>query len=428
MAVTLALCLLLLMFLLGTPIAFALFLSTFAYFVIGADQPIALLIQRLAGGLESVSLLAIPFFIMAGVFMNHSGITVRLLNLAELCTRRFHGGLAQSNVLLSTFMGGLSGSNIADAAMNAKLLVPQMNERGYPTAFSSVVTASSSLITATIPPGIALIVYGYVNNVSIGRLFLAGVVPGLLMAAVMMGLVAFMCRRRGYQPPRRDRVSRSEWISVTRAGLIALALPVLVIGGIRIGVFTPTEAGAMAVAYALIVGIFVYREMRPANVALATRESLLSSVNVLFIICVASGFARFLTWEQIPQTITQLLASGMGSAVAFLLLANGLLLVLGMFLEGNAVLIVLSPLLAPVAAQFGIDPVHFGIIFIFNAAIGTITPPLGTVMFTTCSITGTRVPEFIREVLPFWVLLIVMLLLVTFVPGISLLLPGLVFG
>ncbi|WP_144982095.1 TRAP transporter large permease [Halomonas sp. C22] len=427
MAVGVAIGALFLLFFLGTPVAFALFFSTFLYFFVGADQPTIMLIQRLAGGLESISLLAIPFFIMAGVFMNHSGITERLLRLAELLTRRMHGGLAQSNVLLSTFMGGLSGSNIADAAMNSKLLVPSMTDKGYPKAFSSAITASSSLVTSTIPPGIALIVYGYVNNVSIGRLFLAGVVPGLLMALCLMALVSWKCRRHGYQPPQRTRLPRSEWISVTRAGIIALLLPLVVIGGIRIGVFTPTEAGAIAVLYALIVGMFVYRQMTPRIVALATNESLIASVNVLFIIAVASGFARFLTWEQIPQEIAMLLSSQVGTAIAFLLLANFILLVLGMFLEGNAILIVLSPLLAPVAAQFGIDPVHFGIIFILNAAIGTITPPLGTVMFTTCSITGVKVPEFIRAVLPFWLVMVGVLLIVTFVPALSLALPNMIF-
>ncbi len=359
--------------------------------------------------------------------MNHSGITDRLLKLAELMTRRLHGGLAQANVLLSTFMGGLSGSNIADAAMNAKLLVPSMTASGYPKPFSTAVTAASSLVTSTIPPGIALIVYGYVNNVSIGRLFLAGVVPGVLMAVCMMLLVSRQCRRLGYQPPRKERVSRREWVSVTRAGIIALLLPVVVIGGIRVGVFTPTEAGAMAVLYALIVGMFVYKEMNVGSVAVATRESLFASVNVLFIIAVASGFARFLTWEHIPQDIAMLLSSQVGSAVAFLLLANVILLVLGMFLEGNAILIVLSPLLAPVAAQFGIDPVHFGIIFILNASIGTITPPLGTVMFTTCSITGVKVPDFIRAIMPYWLLLVGILLIVTFVPAVSMALPNVIF-
>ncbi|WP_235041917.1 TRAP transporter large permease [Vreelandella profundi] len=427
MAVSIAIGALFLLFLVGTPVAFALFFSTFLYFIVGADQPTMLLIQRLAGGLESVSLLAIPFFIMAGVFMNYSGITDRLLKLAELLTRRMHGGLAQANVLLSTFMGGLSGSNIADAAMNSKLLVPSMTAKGYPKPFSSAVTAASSLITSTIPPGIALIVYGYVNNVSIGRLFLAGVVPGVLMAISLMVLVSYLCRRNNYQPPERSKVSRHEWVSVTRAGIIALMLPLVVIGGIRIGVFTPTEAGAIAVLYALIVGVFVYKQMSVKSIALATNESLLASVNVLFIIAVASGFARFLTWEQIPQEIAMLLSSEVGSAIVFLLLANLLLLVLGMFLEGNAILIVLSPLLAPVAAQFGIDPVHFGIIFIINATIGTITPPLGTVMFTTCSITGVKVADFIRAVMPFWMVMVGILLLTTFVPAISLALPALVF-
>lgn len=427
MAVGLSIGALLLLFLLGTPIAFSLFISTFLYFMIGSEQPIMLVIQRLSGGLESISLLAIPFFIMAGVFMNHSGITARLLRLAELMTRRFHGGLAQANVLLSTFMGGLSGSNIADAAMNSKLLVPSMTEKGYPKPFSSAITAASSLVTSTIPPGIALIVYGYVNNVSIGRLFLAGVVPGVLLSIALMITVSYLCRRYGYQPPNRTKATRHEWVSVTRAGVIALMLPLVVIGGIRIGVFTPTEAGAIAVLYSLIIGVFVYKEMGFGTIAFATRESLLASVNVLFIIAVASGFARFLTWQQVPQEIAMLLSSQVGSAILFLLLANLILLVLGMFLEGNAILIVLSPLLAPVAAQFGIDPVHFGIIFILNASIGTITPPLGTVMFTTCSITGVKVPDFIRAVIPFWLVLIALLLLVTFVPAISLTLPNWVF-
>ncbi len=427
MAIGIALVALFVLFCLGTPVAFALFASSLAYFLVGADQPMVTLIQRLAGGLESISLLAIPFFIMAGVFMNHSGITERLLTLAELMTRRLHGGLAQANVLLSTFMGGLSGSNIADAAMNAKLLVPSMTASGYPKPFSAAITAASSLVTSTIPPGIALIVYGYVNNVSIGRLFLAGVVPGILMAVCMMLLVSRQCRQRGYQPPRKERVSRREWVSVTRAGIIALLLPVVVIGGIRVGVFTPTEAGAIAVLYALIVGMFVYKEMNLGSIAVATRESLMASVNVLFIIAVASGFARVLTWEQIPQQVALMLSSEVGSAVAFLLIANALLLILGMFLEGNAILIVLSPLLAPVAAQFGIDPVHFGIMFILNASIGTITPPLGTVMFTTCSITGVPIGAFIRAIMPYWLLLVGLLLIVTFVPAVSLTLPNWIF-
>lgn len=428
MAVGFSVFMLLLFFMLGTPVAFSLFLSTLLYFILGSEQPVMLLIQRLVGGLESISLLAIPFFIMAGVFMNHSGITDRLLKLAELMTRRLHGGLAQANVLLSALMGGLSGSNIADAAMNAKLLVPSMTKYGYPTPFASAVTAASSLVTSTIPPGIALIVYGYVNNVSIGRLFLAGVVPGIFMTLCLMAMVAYQCRRRGFQPPRREQTSSKEWLSVTRSGVIALMLPVVVIGGIRIGVFTPTEAGAMAVLYALIVGMFVYKEMSLGSIARATHESLFASVNVLFIIAVASGFARFLTWENIPQNITLLLSTEVSSAIAFLLLANFILLTLGMFLEGNAILIVLSPLLAPVAAQFGIDPVHFGIVFILNASIGTITPPLGTVMFTTCSITGTKIPDFIRAIVPFWLVMFGVLLLVTFLPAFSLTLPNWVFN
>lgn len=427
MAVASALIGMLVLFFMGTPVAFALLMSTLLYFVVEGSEPMVLLVQRMTGGLSAVSLLAVPFFIMAGVFMNRSGIATRLLNLAGLLTRRMHGGLAQANVMLSVLMGGLSGSNIADSAMSAKLLVPRMTEQRYPVGFSSAVTAASSLITSTIPPAIAMIVYGYVNNVSIGRLFMAGVIPGVIMAMLLMVAVNLIARRRGFQLPQREPVPKGQWLSITRAGLLALVLPVLVIGGIRFGLFTPTEAGAMAVLYSLFVGVFVYRELRPATIAQATRESMLASVNVLFIICVASAFARFLTWEGIPQQMTELLSEHVSGPIAFLLLANLLLLAIGMFLEGNAILIVLSPLLAPVAAEFGIDPVHFGIIFIINASIGTITPPMGTVMFTTCSITGAGIGTFIREVLPFWGVMLVVLLLVTFFPALALTLPNLMF-
>ncbi|WP_166373179.1 TRAP transporter large permease [Psychromonas sp. SA13A] len=419
---------LLVLFGLGIPVAFCIFLSTIFYFLLNDTLPMMMLIQRLAGGLESVTLLAIPFFVMAGVFMNHSGISKRLLRFSEVLTGHMNGGLAQVNVVLSTLMGGLSGSNIADAAMGSKLLVPQMVARGYSASFSSAVTAASALITPIIPPGIALIIYGYVNNVSIGKLFLAGVVPGLMLCLMMMGLVSFISKKRNYAPLREKRAPLSEIALSAKDAVLALLLPIIIIGGIRFGVFTPTEAGAAAVIYALVLGMFIYKEMNSNLLWDATKESVMASANVLLIICVAVGFSKFLTWERVPQDLAFWLTSVVDSPIAFLLIVNLFLLAVGMFLEGNAVMIVLAPLLAPVAKSYGIDPVHFGIIFIFNSAIGTVTPPLGTVMFTTCSITKVKIEDFVREILPFWLLLIVALIMITYIPLISIGLPNLVFG
>ncbi|MDG2942701.1 TRAP transporter large permease [Exercitatus varius] len=427
MDVIIPISILLILFVIGTPVAFCIFCSTLSYFLM-SHQPMVILIQRLAGGLESVTLLAIPFFIMAGVFMNHTGISERLLKFCEVLTGHMNGGLAQVNVALSTLMGGLSGSNIADAAMNSKLLVPQMVARGYSASFSAAVTAAGSLITPIIPPGIAMIIYGYVNNVSIGRLFLAGVVPGTLLCILMMILVSIISRKRGYLPIREKRASCKEVIISAKDAVLALLLPVIIIGGIRMGVFTPTEAGAVAVIYALILGMFIYRNMDAKKLWLATRESALGAANVLLIICVAVAFSKFLTWERVPQALASWMTTVVDSPLAFLMLVNVALLVLGMFLEGNAIMIVLAPLLAPIAHSYGIDPIHFGIVFIFNSAIGTITPPLGTVMFTTCSITEVPIEKFIKDVIPFWGLLLVELLLLTYIPTISTWLPNLVYG
>ncbi|MCE0492421.1 TRAP transporter large permease [Vibrio salinus] len=428
MSVILPISALLILFAIGIPVAFCIFLATLSYFLINNHLPMIMLVQRLAGGLDSVTLLAIPFFVMAGVFMNHSGISQRLLKFSEVLTGHMNGGLAQVNVVLSTLMGGLSGSNIADAAMNSKLLVPQMVVRGYSASFSSAVTAASSLITPIIPPGIALIIYGYVNNVSIGKLFLAGVVPGIMLCVMMMILVSIISKKRGYTPIREKRAPVSEVLVSAKDAFLALLLPVVIIGGIRAGVFTPTEAGAVAVLYALLLGMFVYKQMNTRLLWDATKESVLSSANVLLIICMAVGFSKFLTWERAPQELATWLTGTVESPLTFLLLVNLFLLIIGMFLEGNAVMIVLAPLLAPVAHSYGIDPVHFGIVFIFNSAIGTITPPLGTVMFTTCSITKVSIEDFVKEVLPFWLLLLLALLMLTYIPEISIGLPNLIFS
>jgi tripartite ATP-independent transporter DctM subunit len=328
------------------------------------------------------------------------------------------GGLAQVNVLLSTLMGGLSGSNLADAAMEAKILVPEMKKRSFSKEFSSVVTAVSALITPLIPPGIAMIIYGSITNVSIGKLFVAGIGPGLLLCASLMVLVAIISKKRNYRSVRDNPLTAREIFRAVAHAALPLFLPVVIIGGIRLGVFTPTEAGAVAIVYSLFLGL-LYREIKLKDVLQGIRETITSTASIMVIIGAASAFAWVLTRERIPQQLTELIISTITNKYVFLLAVNAFLLLVGMFIEGNAAMVILAPLLHPVALAYGINEIHFAIVFIFNLALGCLTPPMGTVMFVTCSITKCKISDFIREAIPFYILLLICLLLLTFIPVLS---------
>lgn len=424
MSLSIALGVLLILFLLNVPIAFALIISSVVYIFFNDGYSAEILVQRMVGGLESVPLLAIIFFITAGILMNHTGITSRMLAFAQIVTKRLPGSLAQVNVVLSTLISGLSGSNIADAAMQSKIFVPEMEKRGYSRPFSTALTAATSLITPIIPPGIALILYGFIGNVSIGDMFLAGIIPGLVLFFTFMIYVHFYAKKHNLEAENTEKTTFKEFIFALKDTLLALLLPVIIIGGIRFGIFSATEAGAVAIFYALFLGLVVYREMKMSQLISALVETAHTAATILIIIAAGSAFAWMLSLEQVPQNLTAFMVEYISSPFSFFIVVLIFLLILGMFVEGNVTIIILTPLFMPMLAQYGIDPVHFGIFFIICISIGTLTPPLGTVMYTTCSITKTKIEDFVVASFPFLILLVLVALLIAFIPGMSLLLPN----
>ncbi|MBN2899379.1 MAG: TRAP transporter large permease [Clostridia bacterium] len=400
------------------PVFSAVMAGSVTYFMLTPNVPTLIIAQRVISGIESIPLLAVPFFICAGIYMNYSGVTKRVMHFAEAMTGHMSGGLAQVNVLLSTLMGGLSGSNLADAAMQANMIVPEMERKGYSKEFSSVVTAASAMITPLIPPGIAMIIYGSIANVSIGKLFIAGIGPGILLCVTMMMLVSYISKKRGYLPVREQSIRPREFVSALREAFLPLCLPVIIIGGIRLGIFTPTEAGAVAIVYALMLGA-LYKEMTLDNLMTGMKETITSTASIMLIVGAASAFAWILTKERIPQQITEMIITTISNKYVFLMVVNVFLLIVGMFIEGNAAMIVLVPLLAPVARAYGIDDIQFAMIFIFNMSVGALSPPMGTLMFVTCGITKCKINRFIKEAIPFYLLLLACLLILTFIPVFS---------
>mgnify|MGYP001163282592 FL=1 len=408
------------------PIAFALFAAALVYFTfINVGMPPDLILQKFISSTQSFPLLAVPFFIMAGSVMNYSGISNKLMNFAEVLTGHMSGGLAQVNVVLSTMMGGVSGSANADAAMQSKILVPEMEKRGYSRAFSAAITAASSAISPVIPPGINLIIYALIAKVSVGKMFIGGYVPGLLMCLTLMITVAIISKKRGYTPTRERRATPIEIFKQLIESIWALLLPFGVIMGLRFGVFTPTEAGAIMVLVSVLIGFFIYKELKIMHFKEIIKDTIYGTGTVVLIIVAASVFGYYMSWERIPQTLSTALVGLTENKWVMLLILNLLLLVLGMFIEGGAALIIVTPLVVPVVVNLGVDPIHFGMIAIVNIMIGGVTPPFGSMMFTTCSITKTEVHDFIRESLPMIAALLIALLIITFFPAIVMFLPNL---
>ena len=384
--------LLLVLLFLKVPVYIAVLSASAVSFIGTPGMNLSIFAQKTISGAEGLSLLAIPFFVCAGIFMNYTGVTKRIMNCCEVLTARMPGGLAQVNILLSTLMGGLSGSSLADAAMQCKMLVPTMESKGYSKSFSTVITAASGMVVPLIPPGVGLIIYGCINNISIGKLFIAGIGPGIVLCVTLMIFTHFLSKKRGYLPSRTTKIPVSEKIAAVRPAFLPLLLPIIIIGGVRIGVFTASEAGTVAIVYAVLLGL-LYKELTLKNV--------------------------ILTKEQIPQQFSQWMISNIHNKYVFLIMVNIFLLIVGMFIEGNASMIVLAPLLHPVAMAYGIDDIHFAMVYIFNCTIGAFTPPMGTLMFVSCGITKCPTKDFIKEAVPFYILFAIDIIVLTYIPQLT---------
>jgi tripartite ATP-independent transporter DctM subunit len=409
----------------GVPIAFTLGLAAFAALAVSLDPGSAstVLAQRLATGLDSFALLAIPFFILSGNLMNRGGIAARLVDLAKVIVGRLPGGLAYVNVLANMLFGAVSGSAAASAAANGGFMAPLMKREGYDRDFGAAVNISSAVTGLLIPPSNVMVVYSLASGgVSIAALFVAGYVPGILLGLVLMVVGGVIAQRRGY--PVGERIGAAQAWRILRAALPCLALVFVVMGGIILGWFTPTEASAVAVLYTFILAVLVYREVKWRDLPRLVTDSAATTAVVLLLIGASMGLSWVMSSANLPQAVTSLLLGLTEDKLMLLLLINLLLLFVGTFMDMTPAVLIFTPILLPVVQKFGMDPIHFGLMMIFNLCIGLCTPPVGSVLFVGCSVARTTLRNVLRPLLPFFAAMVIVLLLVTYVPALSLWLPS----
>jgi len=410
---------------LGLPVVFGLIAAPgILLWLNGQERDIALLYRNVYQGMDSFPLMAIPFFMLAGELMNRGGITIRLVEFAQAMMGHLRGGLAHVNVLSSMLFAGLSGSAVADTSALGSMLIPAMEKQGYTRRFAAAITAASSVIGPIIPPSGIMIIYAYVMGESVAALFLAGIVPGLLVGVGLMLLIKVMADRYGFPVAS----ARKTWGEKGQASLKAfwpLMTPVIILGGILGGVFTPTEAAAVAVAYALFIGFFVIRTLRLSDLPGIFGRAGLTSAVVLLLVGAAMAFKTVASLARTPEQLAALILSMSDNPLVILFLINILLFIVGMFLDAGPAIIILGPILGPIFVSMGVEPVHFAMIMAVNLTIGLATPPMGLVLFVASAVSGERVETIARAILPFLAVEIAVIFLITYVPAISLTIPRL---
>lgn len=419
---------LILMFL-GVPVVFAMFASSIVYFGFMADgYAMTNMIQTLTAKTMSINMTAGAFFMIAGCLMNKAQITRKLLDFCDMIVGHREGGLAHVNVLLSTLNGGVCSSAAADASLQCKILVPEMEKHGYPLAFSTCVTAATSLITPIIPPGNGLINYAILANVSMGQMFFAGYIPGILLCVAMMTVVSIYSHKNHWKSTRDKRASLKEIAIAAKDALWSFILPLVMIIGVRTGKFTATEGGIVLILLTIVIGVFVYKTLRFRDIPDLIKDAARSIGGVIALVIASLLFGTYLNWERIPQNLASVLMSVSDSKWFFMLVTNLILLFLGMFVEGTPLLLIMTPLLAPMAQIYGFNLVSFGIIIIINIAIGSLTPPFGGLMYITCGITKCSLIEFNKYGWAFILCMLVVLIILIVFPPLTTFLPNLVYG
>ena len=407
---------------LNVPIAFALMTASFlVMFLMGNN--LTMIPQMLVSGIQAYILMAVPLFMLAGAIMNEGGTTDRIFRFARAMVGHIRGGLAHVNVVASLIFAGMSGSAVADSSGLGIIEIKAMTDNGYDADFSAAITAASSTIGPIFPPSIPMVIYGGLANVSIGRLFLGGAIPGLLMAFYLMLVIYIVATRRNY--PREKRASLKEFVSSFLDSFLALLMPVIILGGILGGFFTPTEAASVAVVYSLFLGFVVYKTLTVRSLFSILGQVALNTAVVLIIIAATAPFKWIIAFERIPDAIYSFLTQFTENPMVLLFILNIAFLALGCVMENTAIIILSVPILLPVIAKFGIDPVHFGVVMILNLMIGLITPPVGLCLFTTSSIAKISMERIVKAVIPFLIALLAVLFTITYFPSLVLWLPNL---
>ena len=414
--------------LLGMPVAFAIGISGFVFFIQQPTLPFTMPVQIILSQTQNFTLLAIPTFIFAGNLMNNTGITKRLVRLSSVLVGHKPGALAQTSVVMSTLMGGVSGSAIADASMESRILGPDMTKLGYARGYSAGINGFSALITISIPPSIGLVLYGSIGEVSIGRLFAGGIAPGLLMMLFLMVTVSITAKKRGYLPQNIEKVPVKEVIATTLNSIWAIFFPIILLVSLRSGLLLPSEAGALASVYAFAVGLIIYRELTWKKFKTAVFDTILDVGMIMFLIALSGLISYGITWEMIPQLLSQYLLGLSENPLIITLVILLFLLIIGTFMDSTVIILLLTSILVPVMKKLGVDLVYFGVIMVITCAIGLLTPPVGLAMYSICSIMDCSIGEYMKESWPFLIAVVLVIFLCMLFPSIVTFIPNLIFG